>query len=58
VSNKSSQRFEELTNKLNPRPRVKSRLATGRTRLHDEEKKIPSDPMHDPEKPEQITDNP
>ena len=48
--NRSSKRYQELETGVNPRPRNRSRLATGRSRLHTADA-IPSDPVHEEEDP-------
>jgi len=48
-------RFEELTAGLNPRPRVRSRIGTGRARIHTLDS-IPSDQVHEEENPLELQD--
>ncbi len=48
--NRSSARSQALSQGVNPRPRVRGRMATGRSRLHYI-KSTPSDPVRAPETP-------
>lgn len=56
---KSSQRFQELSDDgslvINKRPRVRSRLATGRSKLHFEDR-LKSDPVSAVEVPVDVVD--